>query len=159
MYYLFTWPSVVHRGVLKFRAIARVRMDTWLVDRPRRLNCIQSLWKLYIHRNLNARWFAQIIYAVCVYWHLTMGNPSQYSGKATDWMTEFRLTAEQDFFFATTTRPALWPTQPAVQWISGFSSRGKISRGVKLTTHHLVSRLRKCGAIHLFLQTPAWRGA
>jgi len=33
-------------------------------------------------------------------------------------------------------RPALGPTQPHVQWVTGVSQGVKYSRGVMLTTHY-----------------------
>jgi hypothetical protein len=49
------------------------------------------------------------------------------------------------FLLASASRPALRPTQPPIQWVSGVLSPGvKCGQGVTLTTHpHLVPRLSK----------------
>jgi hypothetical protein len=53
------------------------------------------------------------------------------------------------FLFATASRPALEPTQPPIQWVSGALSPGKIVQGVKMIIHlHLVPMLRMHGAIN-----------
>jgi hypothetical protein len=45
------------------------------------------------------------------------------------------------FLFTTTSRMALGPTQPPIQWVPGAVSLGESGRDVKLTTHlHLVQR-------------------
>jgi len=55
-------------------------------------------------------------------------------------------------------RPALWPTQPPNQWVSGVLFLGISGRRVKLTTHiHIVPRLRTRGTITLFPHTPSRR--
>jgi hypothetical protein len=50
-------------------------------------------------------------------------------------------------------RPALGPTQPLC---NGSFPRGQRGWGVKLTTHQLVPRSRKCGSILPFPQAPSW---
>jgi hypothetical protein len=50
--------------------------------------------------------------------------------------------------FSTTSRPALPPTQPPIQWVPGVPFPG-VKRSVKLSTHlQLVPRSRKYGSIH-----------
>jgi hypothetical protein len=47
--------------------------------------------------------------------------------------------------FSHTSRPALWPTHPPIQWVTALSRGGGGSgRDVALTTHtHLAPRLKK----------------
>jgi hypothetical protein len=50
--------------------------------------------------------------------------------------------------FPMSSRPALGPTQPPIQW----------EPGVKLTTHlQLVPRSRKCGSVHQLPHMTLWR--
>jgi hypothetical protein len=50
------------------------------------------------------------------------------------------------FLFSKTVHTALGPTQPPIQWVHGFLSRGSSDRGVKLTTHlRVVPRLWMSG--------------
>jgi hypothetical protein len=60
----------------------------------------------------------------------------------TDWTAGVRSPTEAEDF---SSRPALGPTQPPVQWVPGALSPGvKRGRGVMLTAHPLlVPRLRK----------------
>jgi hypothetical protein len=47
------------------------------------------------------------------------------------------------FLSSTASRPALGPTQPPIQWVSGATSPGQSDRSVKLTSHlHLAPRWR-----------------
>ena len=56
--------------------------------------------------------------------------------------------------FLLLSKPALVPTQPPVQWVSGLSRGQKSGRGVTLTPHHLqVPRSREIRAIPLL---PLW---
>jgi len=46
---------------------------------------------------------------------------------ATTWTVSFQVPAgagKGSFIFATATRPALGPTQPLIQWVSGSLSLG-----------------------------------
>jgi hypothetical protein len=53
----------------------------------------------------------------------------------------------------TSSRPALGPTQPPIQWVPGALSLGVKRRGVKLTTHlHLTPRSRMRGTVHALPQ-------
>jgi hypothetical protein len=55
------------------------------------------------------------------------------------------------FLFTTTSRLALGPTQPPIQWILVVLSLGYIGQGVKLTTHlHLALSLRMVKLYHHF---------
>jgi hypothetical protein len=66
----------------------------------------------------------------------------------------------KNFLFSTSSRPALGPTQPPIEWVPGVLSQGVKRGGVKLTTHlQLVPRSRKCGSIHQLLHMPSWRSA
>jgi hypothetical protein len=49
------------------------------------------------------------------------------------------------------------PIQPPIQWVSRAFSLGVMRPGVKLTTHELVPRSRKCGCIYPFPHAPSWR--
>jgi hypothetical protein len=51
---------------------------------------------------------------------------------------EVRSPTGADFLLAPASRPTLGPTQPPIQWVPVV----KRGRGVTLTTHHLVPRLR-----------------
>jgi hypothetical protein len=52
------------------------------------------------------------------------------------------------FLLTTVSRTALGPTQPPIQWVTGFLSLGLNGRGVKLIIHlHLLPRSRMRGAI------------
>jgi hypothetical protein len=53
---------------------------------------------------------------------------------------------QEGFLFSKASRPAMEPTQPPVQWIMG------VFPGVMRPGHHLVPRLRKSGAVPLFLR-------
>jgi hypothetical protein len=70
-----------------------------------------------------------------LYWHLTGARVAR--------AVKVRSPAEARGFFplGSVFRPALWPTQPPVQWVPGFLSPGvKRGRGVTLITYsHLVS--------------------
>jgi hypothetical protein len=73
---------------------------------------------------------------------------SQYDD--TGWATGvlFLAGARKGFLlFATSSRPALWPTQPPFETVKGVFSCGSRHRGAKLNTYlHLLQRLRKRGA-------------
>jgi len=66
-----------------------------------------------------------------------------------------------DFFLLVTTfRPALGPTQPPIQWLTGFFPWRKSNHGMKLTTPlHLVLELRMHGATVPLPSTSSWCGA
>jgi hypothetical protein len=50
-----------------------------------------------------------------------------------------------NFSVASVSRPAVWPTQPSVQWAPGNLYPGvKRGRGVTLTTHPVQCRGREC---------------
>jgi hypothetical protein len=81
---------------------------------------------------------------------LMSGNVSRYLSQVSgygldDRPIEVRSPEEAKLFFLWPVfRPALGPTQPTIQWVSGVLSLGlKRGRGVTLTTHpHLVPRSR-----------------
>jgi hypothetical protein len=79
----------------------------------------------------------------------------------TDWKSGIRSpTVVEDIFLTPASRPAVGPTQPPVQWVSGAIYPGvKRGRGVILITHPLlVPRLRKgrsCTSCHP--NAPLWR--
>ena len=60
----------------------------------------------------------------------------------------FESRQEQEIFSSPKPSiPALGPTQPPIQWVPGFLSRGQRDRGAKLTAHlHLLPRLWMSGA-------------
>jgi hypothetical protein len=61
------------------------------------------------------------------------------------------------FLFTTESRPALWPTQPPIQWVPEVLSLGVKQQGRE--ADHLVPR-SKCVELYLHSsKTPSWRGA
>jgi hypothetical protein len=59
---------------------------------------------------------------------------------------------------ASVSRPALGPTQPPVQWVTGVISPGlKRVWGVTLTAHPILCHQEWVGAISLLPQAPPWR--
>jgi hypothetical protein len=84
---------------------------------------------------------------VCFY--LRAGVAQSVQCLTTDRTAEVRSPTGQRIFPLTSeSRPALGPTQPPVQWVTGALSPGvKRGRGVMLTTHPLlVPRTRKRGS-------------
>jgi hypothetical protein len=75
---------------------------------------------------------AQSLYCLATGW-TTGGDRGSMSGRGG-----------RIFPLASVSKPALWPTQPPVQWVPGALSPGlKRGRGMTLTTHpHLVPRSR-----------------
>jgi hypothetical protein len=60
----------------------------------------------------------------------------------------------KNFLFSTSSRPALGPTQPPIQWVLGDISPEYSCRGVNLTTHlRLLPRSRKYGSTQSFPHT------
>jgi hypothetical protein len=69
-----------------------------------------------------------------------------------------RVLLVNNFLFSTSSRPALGPSQPHIQWVPGALSRGERGRSVKLTSRlKLVPRSRKYGSIHALPHTLSWR--
>jgi hypothetical protein len=62
--------------------------------------------------------------------------------------------------FSTSSRPALGPTQPPIQWLPAALSPGVKRPGREADdSPQLVPRSRKYGSIHPLLQKPSWRSA
>jgi hypothetical protein len=62
------------------------------------------------------------------------------------------------FFFSTSLRPALGPTQTPIQWVPGILSLGVKRSGRKLTTHlQLVPRSRKRGSVFKAKETLSYQ--
>jgi hypothetical protein len=75
----------------------------------------------------------------------------------TGWSSPGRI---KNFHFSISSRPALGPTQPSIQWVPVFFPREYTGRGVKLTTQlQLVPRSRERGSIHRLPHTSLWRSA
>jgi hypothetical protein len=95
-----------------------------------------------------------------------VGLPTHYKrSRYSDWLRAGRPRSRssspyrvKNFLFSTSSRQALGPAQPPIQWVPGLFPLGLSSRGVKLTTHlQLVRRSRKYGSIHSLPHTPSWR--
>jgi hypothetical protein len=65
----------------------------------------------------------------------------------------------KNFLFSTSSRLALGPTEPPVERVRSALSPGLGGRGVKLTTHQLVPKSRKCGHIYPLRHKSSWRSA
>jgi hypothetical protein len=80
----------------------------------------------------------------------TVRGPGSSVGIATDYGLDGpRIESRWGRDYSYTSRPALGPTQPPVQWVPGIS-RGYSGRDVVLTNHALlVPRLRMSRAIPL----------
>jgi hypothetical protein len=65
------------------------------------------------------------------------------------------------FLFATASRPALWPTQPPVQWVPRALSLGVKWPGRKADhSPPSIAVVRECVELYLdSANTPSWRGA
>ena len=84
------------------------------------------------------------------------GERSRYSDYATGWT--IRDSNPGRGRFSETSRPALGPETPPIQWVLGLFPRETSSRGSKLTTHpHLVPTLKMCGAKPRLPYTPSLR--
>jgi hypothetical protein len=67
---------------------------------------------------------------------------------------------QEIFLFSTVSRPALGPTQPPIQWVTGALSPGVEWQGVKLITHlHLLPRSRMVELYFLSPHTSPWHSA
>jgi len=61
-------------------------------------------------------------------WKITVcSGPGSSAGKATDW-TVWGSNTGGGRDFTQPSRPALWPTQPSVQWVEGLSPGVKSGR-------------------------------
>lgn len=84
-------------------------------------------------------WSLKIIH-LYVYW-----DPWQHSyyDKATDGMTKrlefFSWKGQEIFFFSKISRPVLWPTQLAIQWVSGAPVTLLISKYLQQVIHIYVT--------------------
>jgi hypothetical protein len=58
----------------------------------------------------------------------------------------------KNFHFSTSSRPALGPTQPPVQWVLRASFPGKSYRNVKLTTH--LQQVPSQENVNLYIHSP-----
>jgi len=89
----------------------------------------------------------------------TEHNISRHN-KNSRWMVRSSNPGRGKSVFSETSIPAVWPTQPPIQWVPGLFP-GYIGHVVKLTTHpHLVSRLKMSRTISLLLLYAfmAWTG-
>ena len=66
---------------------------------------------------------------------------------------------DKKFFFFKTSRPALQPIRPPIQWVPEFFLGVKVTTSMKLTTHlHLVARLKMSGSVLHLYDRPSWHG-
>jgi hypothetical protein len=66
-----------------------------------------------------------------------------------------------NFFFETVSRPALEPTQPPIQWVSGTLYRGGVKRPRREADRSPISCAEVKECVELYLHspsTPSWRG-
>jgi hypothetical protein len=54
---------------------------------------------------------------------------------------------QEIFLCSTVSRPALRPTKPPIQWVTGRFPQGQCGQGVKLTTHPSSSDVKNTGSI------------
>jgi hypothetical protein len=66
----------------------------------------------------------------------------------------------KNFHFSTSSRPALGPTQPPIQWVPVALSTG-VKRPRRETDHSppTIAEVKKCGIIHPVRHTPWWHSA
>jgi hypothetical protein len=62
-------------------------------------------------------------------WSQSTGRVTQHSDEATGWTTGVRFPGRAGFLFAVASRPALGPTKPSIQWVSGGSLPGGKTAG------------------------------
>jgi hypothetical protein len=74
-----------------------------------------------------------------------------------DWGVGVRSPVGSNIF-STSSRPALGPTQPHIQWVLGALSTGGKAAG-SWRYFELLPRSGKCGSIHPFPHTSSWRSA
>jgi hypothetical protein len=66
----------------------------------------------------------------------------------------------KNFLFSMSSRPALWPTQPPIQWVQGVLSLGVNWQGHEADHSSETSvEVKKCVSIHPLPHTPSWHDA
>jgi hypothetical protein len=99
---------------------------------------------------------------VCIAWYLVKHRELyQLNGIALGYgLHNGGVRVPTGIFLFTTSRRALGPIQPSVQWVPGDVSMGARGRGAKLNANlSLVPRSWMRGAVPPFPNTPLWRGA
>jgi hypothetical protein len=96
-------------------------------------------------------------------------NAGKLHSPDSDWLRAIRPKGRssspgrvKNILFSTSSRPALGPTQPPIQWVPEGSFPGGKAAGASswpLTSSQCRPRSRKYGSIHPLPHTPSWRSA